>query len=418
MLNAERGRSALLAGDIAGSAGRRAAGARPRPRRPSPAIAGSACLVLARAALADGRPRRGPIPLPQGDRSARGNGRAPLPRRGPPGARGGRGAGGQPCGRARAPCGRASAPSTGGCCSGSQYDRRGRRGSAPRSPLPGARAARAPQRGASAARSSRACSGPSSRSGAGSPPSSTTTRCRCWRHRCSRSTGWRAAPTPTPSAASRTSTRRTLAAATDRTRRLMFELRPPQGLAKAVRELASQAGHEADLDVEVSVPSRADPVHGRGGRLPHGARGRLERPPARAGPPPRDRRRRLGRHAARLGARRRPRLRPGPDRAPGRTACACTSASRRCSSGPSWPAAARRSSSTPGKGTEVTFELPMIGRARQRRRLRSVAASSMRSTPRRSRPRAMMSRWISEVPSQIRSTRSSRRNRSAADVRM
>ena len=48
------------------------------------------------------------------------------------------------------------------------------------------------------------------------------------------------------------STRQTLAAATDRTRRLMFELRPPQGFAKAVRELASQAGHEADLDVEVS----------------------------------------------------------------------------------------------------------------------------------------------------------------------
>ncbi len=54
------------------------------------------------------------------------------------------------------------------------------------------------------------------------------------------------------------STRQTLAAATDRTRRLMFELRPPQGFAKAVRELASQAGHEADLDVEVSVP--AEPI--------------------------------------------------------------------------------------------------------------------------------------------------------------
>ena len=55
------------------------------------------------------------------------------------------------------------------------------------------------------------------------------------------------------------STRQTLAAATDRTRRLMFELRPPQGFAKAVRELASQAGHEADLDVEVSVPSEPIP---------------------------------------------------------------------------------------------------------------------------------------------------------------
>jgi signal transduction histidine kinase len=55
------------------------------------------------------------------------------------------------------------------------------------------------------------------------------------------------------------STRRTLAAATDRTRRLMFELRPPQGLARAVRELASQAGREADLDVEVTVPSESLP---------------------------------------------------------------------------------------------------------------------------------------------------------------
>ena len=42
----------------------------------------------------------------------------------------------------------------------------------------------------------------------------------------------------------------------------------------------------------------------------------------------------------------------------------------------------------------------------------------IRSTPRRSRPRAMISRWISDVPSQIRSTRSSRRNRSATFVRI
>lgn len=55
------------------------------------------------------------------------------------------------------------------------------------------------------------------------------------------------------------STRQTLAAATDRTRRLMFELRPPQGLAKAVRELASQAGREANLEVSVSVPSEPVP---------------------------------------------------------------------------------------------------------------------------------------------------------------
>ena len=73
--------------------------------------------------------------------------------------------------------------------------------------------------------------------------------------------------------------------------------------------------------------------------------------------------------------------------------------------------------STPGKGTEVTFEVPMSG-VPYRRRLGHSSPVSIRSTPRRSSPRAMMSRWISEVPSQIRSTRSSRRNRSAADVRM
>jgi len=55
------------------------------------------------------------------------------------------------------------------------------------------------------------------------------------------------------------STRRTLAAATDRTRRLMFELRPPQGLARAVRELASQVGREAGIEVEVTVPSEPLP---------------------------------------------------------------------------------------------------------------------------------------------------------------
>jgi hypothetical protein len=43
---------------------------------------------------------------------------------------------------------------------------------------------------------------------------------------------------------------------------------------------------------------------------------------------------------------------------------------------------------------------------------------SVRSTPRRSRARAMISRWISLVPSQMRSTRSSRKKRSATFVRM
>ena len=43
---------------------------------------------------------------------------------------------------------------------------------------------------------------------------------------------------------------------------------------------------------------------------------------------------------------------------------------------------------------------------------------SMGPTPRRSSPRATTRRWISEVPSQMRSTRSSRHSRSAAFVRM
>ena len=41
-----------------------------------------------------------------------------------------------------------------------------------------------------------------------------------------------------------------------------------------------------------------------------------------------------------------------------------------------------------------------------------------RSTPRRSSARATIRRWISLVPSQMRSTRSSRQKRSATFVRM
>ncbi len=52
-------------------------------------------------------------------------------------------------------------------------------------------------------------------------------------------------------------TRRTLAAATDRTRRLMFELRPTslqhEGLSGALRDLAEQAGEEAGLTTSISV---------------------------------------------------------------------------------------------------------------------------------------------------------------------
>lgn len=58
-------------------------------------------------------------------------------------------------------------------------------------------------------------------------------------------------------------TRRTLAAATDRTRRLMFELRPTslqqEGLAGALRDLAEQAGEEAALRTAVAVPAERYP---------------------------------------------------------------------------------------------------------------------------------------------------------------
>ena len=57
-------------------------------------------------------------------------------------------------------------------------------------------------------------------------------------------------------------------------------------------------------------------------------------------------------------------------------------------------------------------------RARLEQRRQVLHVPSIRSTPRFSRPRATISRWISDVPSQIRSTRSSRRNRSATFVRM
>ena len=53
------------------------------------------------------------------------------------------------------------------------------------------------------------------------------------------------------------------------------------------------------------------------------------------------------------------------------------------------------------------------GRARPRPRAPRGAQRSTFATPRRSSERAMISRWISLVPSQMRSTRSSRRNRSA-----
>jgi signal transduction histidine kinase len=47
--------------------------------------------------------------------------------------------------------------------------------------------------------------------------------------------------------------RETLAAATERTRRLMFELRPAVGLAAAVRELGEQLGAEDGIDVRLDI---------------------------------------------------------------------------------------------------------------------------------------------------------------------
>ena len=54
----------------------------------------------------------------------------------------------------------------------------------------------------------------------------------------------------------------------------------------------------------------------------------------------------------------------------------------------------------------------------RREQWRQIPQCSTRSTPRRSRARATIRRWISLVPSQMRSTRSSRHRRSATFVRM
>ena len=66
----------------------------------------------------------------------------------------------------------------------------------------------------------------------------------------------------------------------------------------------------------------------------------------------------------------------------------------------------------------VALARPDDGDASRPQQPAELHQCSVRSTPRRSSARAMISRWISLVPSQMRSTRSSRKNRSATLVRM
>ena len=61
---------------------------------------------------------------------------------------------------------------------------------------------------------------------------------------------------------------------------------------------------------------------------------------------------------------------------------------------------------------------PQVDGPGRRGRGGELGHPTTRSTPRFSSARAMISRWISDVPSQIRSTRSSRKNRSAGNSRM
>ncbi len=80
--------------------------------------------------------------------------------------------------------------------------------------------------------------------------------------------------------------RATLEEATDRTRRLMFELRPAvllrDGLVAAVRVLAQQVGRETGASARVRGRGRQVRPLDRGARVPVGAGGARERPQARA----------------------------------------------------------------------------------------------------------------------------------------
>ena len=108
--------------------------------------------------------------------------------------------------------------------------------------------------------------------------------------------------------------RATLEEATERTRRLMFELRPAilheEGIAAAVRVIGDQTARECDAEVHIDIPPGPLHARARGAGLPHGARGALERaqacPCARRAGQPAD----AVRPPAPAGGGRRPGLRP------------------------------------------------------------------------------------------------------------
>ena len=123
---------------------------------------------------------------------------------------------------------------------------------------------------------------------------------------------------------------------------------------------------------------------------------------------------------------RRPGCPPPPRRAPpaARTATGSrgSRAPRRASgctpqTGPANPAARRFRSVSPAYESSRSLAPDHRDAARPQQPA-EVHQCSVRSTPRRSSARAMISRWISLVPSQMRSTRSSRKKRSATLVRM
>ena len=183
--------------------------------------------------------------------------------------------------------------------------------------------------------------------------------------------------------------------------------------------------------VEGDDPVAVGPAHRQVVAVGRGAQRGLQAPRRRASrrSPPRRRRRRRTR--ARRPARS-PRARPprGWRRRPRRRARAGRPRSARTCARARAGASGARPSTRPRKPSapEVAQRLVGVGagsaggaddgdRAR-REQWRQVHQCSTRSTPRRSRARATIRRWISLVPSQMRSTRSSRHRRSATFVRM